>query len=238
MPLEAVLLDMGGVLLDMRSSSGVPSGQLDHRGRQALLRRLGGRLRSEDLEDELFGPWRRQYELRYQRGREADLAPHFERLRRRSGGGPTDEEMVEAWFEPYAESLRAMPGAVAAVEGLRRRGLGVALVSNVPLPGRLYRAALAARGFDGLIDVYRFSYDSGHRKPSPYMLRSALEEIGVAPAAAIMVGDRKQSDVAAGRAAGLGTAWIRSDYATGPAPDWTLDSIGELPDLVDRLAGT
>ena len=232
---EAVLIDMGGVILDMRSSNGVPSGQLDHRGRQALLRRLGGGLEAQDLERIVFEPWRLEYRQRYRRGREADLAPYLSELRRRGGSRLSDMELLEVWFAPYGESLRAMPGAVDAVEALRQRGLKVAVVSNVPLPGELYRVVLEREGFDGLVNTFRFSYDSGHRKPSPFMLRSALGELGVTRAAAVMVGDRQQSDVAAGRAAGVGTIWIRSEHAQGPAPDWTLPSISLLPELIERI---
>ena len=47
---RAVLLDMGGVLLEMGNAQGMPAGKWDWRGREALLARLrqsGARL-SED----------------------------------------------------------------------------------------------------------------------------------------------------------------------------------------------
>lgn len=236
MGIEAVLLDMGGVLLDMRASNGVPQGQLDYRGRQVMLRALAGgrRLSLDDLESLVFEPWRRDYRERYRRGREAALAPYLEELRARAGSRASDAELLAAWFGPFGESLQPVPGALEAVEQLRRRQLKLGLVSNVPLPGELYRGVLLSHGFGGQFDACRFSFDCGHRKPSPFMLRSALEELGVDASAAVMVGDRKASDVAAGRAAGTGTVWIETEHDKGPEPDASVAAIGELPALLER----
>ena len=77
-----------------------------------------------------------------------------------------------------------------------------------------------------------FSYDARSRKPSPAMLRSALAELGVAPASAVMVGDRRAVDIAAGRAAGASTVWVESDDGGGPQPDEKIGSLAELPDLL------
>jgi HAD superfamily hydrolase (TIGR01549 family) len=118
---------------------------------------------------------------------------------------------------------------------LADEGLKLALVSNVPLPGALYRKILSRHGLESLFDCFQFSYDSGHRKPSPFMLRAALSEIGVPASQAVMVGDRRASDVAAGRAAGMATVWIESEHAVGPRPDRTVGSIRELPTVVAEL---
>ena len=237
MRLDAVLLDMGGVLLDMEGSNGLPTGVLDFRGRQVMLRLSAGKRRptSDDLERLVFDPWRNEYRERYRRGREAEMSPHLEALREFCGTTASAGELLSGWFAPYAESLRPIPDALPAVESLRRQGFAIALISNIPLPGALYRQVLDREGFARHIDTFRFSSDTGHRKPSPYMVRSALSELGVTASAAVMVGDRKASDVAAGRAAGTGTIWIESDYTDGPEPDWTVPSIAQLPDLLDRL---
>ncbi len=236
MPLEAILLDMGGVLLDMRSSNGVPPSRLDFRGRQVLLRALDNSdLGSDDLERLVFAPWRREYRQRYRRGREASWTPHLDRLRATSDERRSDLELLDIWFAPFAESLRPVAGAPEAVERLAARGLRLGLVSNVPLPGDLYRAVLERFDMAKPIEVFEFSYDSGHRKPSPYMLRSALAALDTPIDRAVMVGDRRDSDVAAGRTAGIATVWIRSDHDSGPEPDWTIGSIAQLPSLLERL---
>jgi len=85
---EAVLLDMGGVILRMAGGHGFPHTRLDFRGRQAMLQEMGrasGRASLEDLETLVFGPWRTQYDRREETGTEADWSPHLERLRAETG---------------------------------------------------------------------------------------------------------------------------------------------------------
>jgi len=246
--LRAVLLDMGGVLLEMHNESGLPEDEAAAAGRSellALLRERGGRAEEGDLESDLerllFAPWRAEYRLRYERQREAEWGPHVERLIAATGARVSPDEVLAAWFRPYGDTLRPLPDAAETLRELRARSLVLGVVSNVALPGDLYRRRLAALDLieSGLAEPFgalRFSCDAGSRKPAPAMLLSALAALGATPAEAVMVGDRKKSDVAAGRAAGTRTIWLRSHHAEGPAPDATIDSLAELPAALDALA--
>lgn len=235
--LRAALLDMGGVLLEMGGSQGFPDGKLDWRGRQALFRLLrndGRRLKLDDLERLVFEPWREGYERRYETGVEESWKPHMRRLRHHTHSRRWDITLLRAWFRPYGENLRPCPGVAAALQQLRVRGVRLAVVSNVPLPGRLYLEVLQSWGLAQQFESFQFSYDSGHRKPSPAMLRQALKELGVRPGSAIMVGDRRASDVVAGKLAGTRTVWVRSEHREGPKADHNIASLATLPDLLDR----
>jgi HAD superfamily hydrolase (TIGR01549 family) len=236
--IRALLLDMGGVLIRLQNARGLPDSRLDWRGRQVLLsliRAHRGRVREADLDRLLFAPWRQEYERRYELGREADWKPHLTRLRRHAGIRLHDATLLEAWFRPYGEALAACDGAAETLRRLKRRRLRLALVSNVPLPGVLYRRILARHGLASAFDSFHFSYDGGSRKPSPALLRQALSALGVRAGSALMVGDRRGSDVAAGRAAGVGTVWLRRDDGGGPRADHVIESVVELPGLLDRL---
>ena len=87
------------------------------------------------------------------------------------------------------------------IEGLRRAGLLVAVISNTE-DGRahdsLEAAGLAAR-FDVIID----SHLVGCKKPDPAIFRLALARLGVGPAEAVFVGDSYAHDALAARAAGM-----------------------------------
>ena len=232
---RAVLLDMGGVLVDMANEAGLPRGERDVEGRArvlALLRERGGPIGEGALEELLFAPWRRDYERRYERAREADWEPHLTRLLAASGAAAQGEEVLAAWFAPYGASLSPDPDAAAVLGALRAAGLPLALVSNVALPGWLYRERLEAWGLAGAFAELWFSHDAGSRKPAPDMLLGALARLGVEPAAAVMVGDRRETDVAAGRAAGTRTVWLRSRHADGPEPDRVIARLAELPALL------
>lgn len=232
---DAVLLDMGGVVLDLGEARGLPWGELERRGRVELLdliRESGGAADEAALERSLFAPWRREYEARYRRGREAPWEPHVERLRRWTGAGAEPGALLEAWAGPYLRGLRTVSGAQEALGRLVAADLSLGLVSNVPLPGRFFRRVLEEQGVAAFFDSLCFSYDEGVRKPSPQLPRRALEALGTEPSRAILVGDRRSADVAAARAAGLRSVWVRSADGQGPEPDATIGSIVELPALL------
>jgi HAD superfamily hydrolase (TIGR01662 family) len=227
---RALLLDMGGVLLDMVNEVGIPEGKLDFRGREQLmhvLRATGGRVTSDELEALLFAPWRRDYARRYETGREASWEEPLRRLRKGTGSRARNRTLLGAWFAPYAESLRPLAGALDAVAALRSRGIRLAVVSNVALPGEHYDRVLEREGLLRDLPHRFFSYDQGSRKPSPVMVRRALEALGMPAADTAFVGDRRNSDVAAGLAAGVRTVWIRSRDRGGPRPDLEVGSLNE-----------
>lgn len=111
-----------------------------------------------------------------------------------------------------AIAFRAAPGAAAVLEEVRARGLRTAVVSNwdASLPEVLARVGLG--GWDAVVA----SAPEGVAKPDPEIFRRALARLGVAPAAALHVGDRWEEDVLGARAAGVravhlarGTASLR-----------------------------
>jgi NagD protein len=82
---------------------------------------------------------------------------------------------------------------------------------------------------------------TGHRveevvgKPSPIMGRVLVERLGTPPADSLMVGDRLETDVAMGRAAGMATAVVLTGVTTreaaaaaDPPPDFVLERLDHL----------
>ncbi len=72
-------------------------------------------------------------------------------------------------------------------------------------------------------------------KPQPAMMEMALENLGVPPEATLVVGDRLETDIAAGQAAGCRTALVLSGVSTleqakswQPAPDIVADDLSTL----------
>lgn len=122
--------------------------------------------------------------------------------------------------------LEWMPGAMAAVARVNRAGVVAVITTNQSGIGRGYYTedqmhefhAEMIRQLDGIgahIDAIYFAphhedapeeryrvADHPDRKPNPGMLIKALESFGVAPADAIMIGD-KDSDMEAARRAGV-----------------------------------
>lgn len=80
-------------------------------------------------------------------------------------------------------------------------------------------------------------------KPEPTLVRLALEQLGAAPGEALLVGDNLETDVEAGRRAGVRTVHLLTGIsrpgerpAAAPEPTWTARDFGELEELVRKLA--
>lgn len=78
-------------------------------------------------------------------------------------------------------------------------------------------------------------------KPEPLMMTTGVEDLGLTPDEVIMVGDRLDTDIAAAKAAGLGTALVltgvstRDDLASSDVlPDYV---VSDLPALLQALVG-
>jgi putative hydrolase of the HAD superfamily len=196
--LSAVFLDAGGTLLCERSSraalyaeaareAGLDVGELEMRERMyrthaALPRRLGKHFRYS------HGWFEAYIEALFVQG--LGLAP--ERL----------PALAERLFQRFSDprSFTLLPGATQLVEGLARRGVCVAVVSNwsEALPGLL--AGL------GLGPYLRFSVVSsleGCEKPEPEIFERALARAGADPSTALHAGNDVERDVRGARAAGI-----------------------------------
>ncbi len=105
-------------------------------------------------------------------------------------------------FEGVAEALRL----------LREVGLQLACVTNKP---REFTVPLLERlGLAHHFAVVVAGDDVQAAKPDPALLITACDRLGVAPSAALMIGD-SINDVLAARAAGMGTVLVETGYNEG-----------------------
>ncbi|HLN17643.1 MAG TPA: HAD family hydrolase [Acidimicrobiales bacterium] len=119
------------------------------------------------------------------RHREATLA-HF-------AAAGLDDDLALALYEldgdpvahPFADD------AAAVLTALRARGVAVAVVSDIHFD---LRPEFRAVGLFDLVDAFVLSFEHGMQKPAPEFFLLALDELGVAPAEALMVGDRASHD--------------------------------------------
>ena len=154
--------------------------------------------------------------------------------------GQADDIRVEALFpillENYAASLdyhtRLYPGAVAAIEALRRAGVHTGICTNKPeaLATELVDRLGATPLFDSLIGADTLTV----RKPDPAPYLRAVSDAGGMRARSIMIGDTA-NDRDTARAAGVPCVLV----AFGPqgAATAALDP-DALLDHYDRLAET
>ena len=103
----------------------------------------------------------------------------------------TDRWLASENFELYEDVLPVL-------ELLRERGVKIGLVSNT------------SRDLSAFVDHFKLPVDAwvwsgrhGKVKPSPTIFMAVLDELGVAPEAAVMVGDSLEDDVEGARALGM-----------------------------------
>jgi len=128
------------------------------------------------------------------------------------------------------EASTVYPGARELVLACRKAGIYLACVTNKPYAPA--RALLEELGLLELFDLLLGGDSLAHKKPHPAPLQHCLQEFGLEPAQALMVGDSR-NDVEAARAAGILCVAVPYGYNHGEPiqaaePDWLVESLSEL----------
>lgn len=218
--IETVLLDAGGVLLD-----------LDY----AYLRRLLA-ARAHSVEGQALAEAEALARMEIDRrvragGRGSEAWRDYFRVLLRAVEAPVEscEEIIDALAEAHAKFgiwTVAIAGAVDAVRALKQSGYRIGVVSNAE--GRVERD-LTSAGFGGLFETVVDSHHVGVEKPDPAIFRIALERMSATPESAVFLGDVPAIDVAGARAAGI-TPLLLDRFGLYEAPGVpTLRALEDLP---------
>ena len=141
---------------------------------------------------------------------------------------------------PVAGRIDLLPGALDLLQGARRRGLRVVVLSNTDYrDAEIYAGDLAGLGAGDLVDAIVSSVDLGLRKPHPAAFRAALRQAGCRPGEAMMVGNTPWADIEPARALGLHAVQVAIDDpppVSAPPVPLVRDSLAEVLDTLDALA--
>jgi len=141
--------------------------------------------------------------------------------------------LIEYYGEHYLDATRPYPGLVERIDELAALGVRFAVVTNKPV-------GLTSKILDGLDISRRLAAVVGgdtfaERKPHPRGLRHVLDELGVEPRRALMIGD-SAIDVDTARAAQVavcGVGWgFDVESLRRSAPDFLVSDAGELARVV------
>jgi HAD superfamily hydrolase (TIGR01493 family) len=219
--IRAVLFDAGDTLVRLRGDSG------------ALLLAAADTLGIRVEAEAAAAVWRRVLagagtpeELA--KGRDLSLSRHrdvWTELYVRSGADDLAPGLGDALYALTVDpgSWEAFPDAAATLRGLRERGVPVGVVSDT---GFDLRPVLDRVGLSPWIDTVVLSCESGVCKPEPRVFRDVCADLGIEPAATLMVGDNPLTDGGA-VAAGLVVLLLPATTATGPR------GLGHVLSLVD-----
>jgi len=133
----------------------------------------------------------------------------------------------------HADQIAFYPGVRGALSRLHGAGLKLAVVTS-QIAGEL-ATTRAVLGMDEWIDAWINSDMVAYPKPAPDPVLLALEQLGVQPGAALMVGDSIY-DLRAGQAAGTHTAAVTWGFGSladlmACSPDLLLNQPEELAQL-------
>ncbi|HTE86084.1 MAG TPA: HAD family hydrolase [Dehalococcoidia bacterium] len=140
---------------------------------------------------------------------------------------------VSGWAQVY-------PDARSTLLALRERGLSLGLVSNTWWAASWHNADLAEHGLEDLIDVAVYTSDLPHSKPHASVFKHVTARLAVPPEQCVMVGDRPVDDISGALRAGM-TAVLKTNGHPRPIPDGvhpsaTIETLSELPAVLERLA--
>ena len=212
--------DLRAVLFDVDFTIAKPGPELGPEGYRRLGARFGLELdpsRYREAREKAVEGIKRHPELEHD---EEIWVAFTERIIRGMGGNSDSAyacavETTKAW--EHAEHFELFEDALPVLGELRSQGLKLGLVSNT---GRNLDEFVAHHRLD--VDAALGSGAFGRTKPHPTIFVAVLEQLGVEPVEAAMVGDSPEDDVEGARAAGIRRAFL-------------LDREDRYPELEDRL---
>ncbi|HSP36797.1 MAG TPA: HAD family hydrolase [Frankiaceae bacterium] len=235
MPVDAVVFDLDGTLLDHRTSA-----------RAGLERWVAGF--GVPMSDAIERAWFEAEETHFGEWRRGEIG-HSEQRRRRMRaflpviGRPVgDDSALEAAFESYLEAYRScwvgFPDVDDAVDAVLSRGLTTGVLTNSTRS--LQEAKLAHLGLLHRIGPVVCAAELGVAKPHPDAFRAVCDAVGMPPERVLYVGDEHPVDVIGARDAGLQAVLVdRGQYDRGeaePVEESTrIRSLTELLGLIDLL---
>jgi putative hydrolase of the HAD superfamily len=133
---------------------------------------------------------------------------------------------------------RMRPEIPQVLETLRRMRLKMGIISNIQSHGQV-PGDLSRYGIRHFFNPVVLSCEYGRRKPDPAIFKHAAGLINLPPGACAHVGDRISRDIMGAKQAGFALALQIRHELEGtsdpdrPKPDAVLDSMTELPGLLD-----
>jgi putative hydrolase of the HAD superfamily len=133
----------------------------------------------------------------------------------------------------YPHKLHVYPDVLPVLEWLRGEGYSLGVVTSGP---EYQRLKLELTGLSKYFDVVVTREDAGTVKPDPKIFLLALEELGVKPSEAVMVGDSLWQDVYGGKNVGMTAVWVnRKGEHDIHLADFKIHTLYELRNVLEVI---
>jgi phosphoglycolate phosphatase len=145
-------------------------------------------------------------------------------------------EYLDAYARRLTQLSRVFDDMHAVLQALERRGTAWGIVTNKH--SRFATPLVSGLGLDQRCAVLVCGDSAARAKPHPDPLLLAADQLGLAPATCIYVGDDLR-DIQAGRAAGMATIAAAWGYLGDGAPigHWGADHLAQSPSDLLKLLG-
>lgn len=145
------------------------------------------------------------------------------------------DEILRAYDWKVVPGTVVFPDVFPALDKLRTRGIRLGVVTNSSQPMSLRDHELRQHGLLPYFPDCRLAAaDVGYLKPHPRIFHCALEQIGVAPAEAVFIGDNPIADISGALGVGMRAAQrLNWDGARANKGQPCLRSFDDLPTLLD-----
>jgi putative hydrolase of the HAD superfamily len=149
--------------------------------------------------------------------------------------GAVLEEAEAHHLDTWTPHIQHQPDAARVLGELRAAGYRIGLLSNTHWPRHFHEHFLERDGLAELIDVRCYTSEMEWVKPDERAFAEVKQKLGVT--SGVFVGDRRYDDVLGARQAGLRSVWVRNDRDRDDeiVPDAAIDTLSELPAVVDQL---
>ena len=196
--IRAVTFDVGGTLIEPWPSVGSVYSQ--------IAKRHGIDVSAEQLDAQFVAAWKARSNFGYSISDWSDLVNQtFAGL----SPNPPSPELFSDLYQYFATATpwKIFDDTVPCLEGLRRRGVKLGIISN--WDNRL-RPLLRALGLEQYFEVIVVSGEAGYHKPDAKIFELATKELGIPAASILHVGDSSSEDFSGAQNAGMQSVLVRS----------------------------
>lgn len=147
----------------------------------------------------------------------------------------TWEELLQDYISQFKDSCVPFPNLIKMLEELKSNNLLLGMITNGY--GQFQMDNIKSLGIEKYFDVILVSEWEGIKKPDPRIFNKVLKILNVPPNEAIFVGDHPENDVLAAKKVGMKGIWKKDVQWNNVEADYSVDDLGELPFIVEKLRG-
>jgi putative hydrolase of the HAD superfamily len=154
-------------------------------------------------------------------------------------GLPVDElwrTFIEDYYAHYHDHHVGFPYLTETLTDLKARGFRLGLITNGKYNSQ--QPKIEALGIAPFFEVILISETEGIKKPDPLIFQRALDRLGVKANVSVYIGDHPEKDMDGARAIGMRCLWKRDDFwGSAPVCDGVIEDLREIPDVLSKLNG-